>query len=307
MISINYTFLGDESIVKGWGKKGTSSDITIYDRKEPDIVRTWTLAAGFPEKIQPLFQAIQMGEHVVFFVPRLDKFTGEQIIALDTMKKSSGLLAHSYGVDRAQLVSMVKGTVVENYKLVELENLKAEMDALPPITKDGDAVAVIDHSFEVKGVGVVLLGKMAQGKIKTYDSLRLLPDGVDVLVKSIQMHDDTVSEATSPARVGLAVKGIDPGDVERGDVLCASGVMAVSNETTLDYKPNKYFKEDVKEGQTFVVGVGMQMKTAKVISTNPMTLSFMKPVVFGRDDMFVVLRPESQGVRIAGSGQVKRF
>ncbi|MBI4177601.1 MAG: elongation factor Tu [Candidatus Aenigmarchaeota archaeon] len=304
MVSINYTFLGGEAVVREWGKKGTSSDITIYDKKESDVVRTWTLPTGFPDKIQPLFQAIQLGEYVIFYVTKLDKFTGEQIIALDVLGKDKGLLCHSYDVDRSQLSTMIKGTIVEKYKLVEAGDLKKEMESLPAVSKDGDAKVVIDHAFEVKGVGVVLLGKVECGRIKTYDNVKLLPSGKDVMIKSIQMHDDDVKEAAAPARVGLAVKGVNADDVQRGDVLCNSGNVKVSQEIVLDYKQNRYFKEDVKEGQTFVVNVEMQMKTAKIVSLNPMKLQFMKPVAFELGDVAVVLRPESQGVRIAGSGRI---
>ncbi len=305
MISINYTFLGDESAVKEWGKKGTSSDITIYDRKDAGVVKTWTIATAFPDKIQSLFQAVQMGEYVIFYVSKLDKFTGEQIIALDVLNKDKGLLCHSYEVDRNQLLTMIKGTVVEKYKLVEIENLKNEMDSLAAVSKDGEAKVVIDHSFEVKGVGAVLLGKLDRGKIKTYDNIKLLPAGTEVMIKSIQMHDDTVTEASSPARVGLAIKGAEARDVQRGDVLSNSIVTKVSQEIILDYKQNKYFKEDVKENQTFVINIGMQMKTAKIISLAPMKLQFMKPVVFEPGEIAVILRPESQGVRIVGSGAIK--
>ena len=47
MKSINYKLLGDESIAKDFGKKGTATDLTIYDRKEPEIVKTWTVPTGF--------------------------------------------------------------------------------------------------------------------------------------------------------------------------------------------------------------------------------------------------------------------
>ena len=92
MKSINFTLLGDESLAKDFGKKGTSTDITIYDRKEADTLRTWTIPTSFPDKIQPLFQAISMGEYVILHVSKLDKFTGEQIIALDVLGKKTWYL-----------------------------------------------------------------------------------------------------------------------------------------------------------------------------------------------------------------------
>lgn len=304
MKSINYTLLADEQIAKEFGKKGTSTDLTIYDKKESDIVKTWTVPTGFPEKIQPLFQAINMGEYVIFHVTKLDKFTGEQILALDSLKKTQGLLCHSYDVDRNKLLSMIKGTVVEQYKIVELADLKKETESLPPITKDGTVKISIDHCFDVKGVGTVILGKVTQGKVKTYDNLKLLPKNSDVLIKSIQMHDDPVDEAISPARVGLSVKGITPDDVQRGDILCMPDSIPASQEITLDYTQNAFFKGDIAENQMFLVNIGLQIRPAKITSTKPMKLSLGKPAVFEKNDICVVLKPESQTIRIVGSGPI---
>ncbi len=300
--SINYTILGDESIAKDFGKKGTSTDITIYDRKESELVKTWTCPTGFPEKIQPLFQAINMGEYVIFYVTKLDKFIGEQIVALDVLKKTQGLLCHSFEVDRNTLLSMIKGTVVEQYKLVEFENLKKEMETLEPLTNEGKTKISIDHCFDVKGVGTVILGKVVSGTVKTYDNLKLMPKGSDVLIKSIQMHDDPADEGSSFARVGLSVKGIAPDDVQRGDLLCVTDSVKISNEITLDYKPNKFFKAELAENQMFLVNVGLQIKPAKIISLKPLKLSLGKAIAFDKEDICVILKPESQTIRIVGSG-----
>ena len=59
MKSVNFVILGDHSIANDFGKKGTSTDLTLYDKKESDIIRTWITPNGFPEKIQPLFHANQ--------------------------------------------------------------------------------------------------------------------------------------------------------------------------------------------------------------------------------------------------------
>jgi selenocysteine-specific translation elongation factor len=304
MKSINFTLLGDESIAKEFGKKGTTTDITIYDKKDPQFVKTWTLPTGFPEKIQPLFQAINMGEYILFHVTKLDKFTGEQIVALDSLKKNQGLLSHSYDVDRNKLLTMVKGTVVEQYKLVEFTDLKKESELLHPISRDGNVKIVIDHCFDVKGVGTVILGKVVQGKVKTYDNLKLLPEGLDVAVKSIQMHDDTVDQAVCPARVGLSVKGITPDDVQRGDVLCIPDSIETGQEITLDYCQSTFFKADLAENQMFLVNIGMQIRPAKIISLSPFKLSLGKAVVFEKGEICVILKPESQTIRIVGSGKI---
>lgn len=304
MNSINFTFLGDESLVSQFGKKGTATDITIYDSKNSDTIRTWTCPTSFPEKIQSLFQALNMGEYVIFYISKLDRFTGEQIIALDVLNKNNGVLCHSYDVDRNTLLKMIKGTVVENYKLVEIENLKQEMESLPEINKKGKIKIVIDHCFDVTGAGTVALGRVDEGVVKTYDNLKFLPQETDVMIKSIQMHDDTVAEASSPARVGLSVKGVSPEDVQRGDIICSPDSMEVKQEITLDYKQNRYFKEEIRENQTFVVNLGLQIRAGNILSLNPMKLSLVRPVVFDKNMACVILKPESQTMRIVGSGKI---
>ena len=305
MKSINFALLGDESIAKDFGKKGTATDITIYDRKEAEVLRTWTAPSTFSDKIPPLFQALNMAEYVIFYITKLDKFTGEQIVALDILNKTSGLLSHSYDVDRNTLLAMIKGTIVEQYKIVELENLKKEMDLLQPISKEGRLKIAIDHCFDVKGVGTVILGKVTQGKIRAYENLKLMPKGIDVVVKSIQMHDDTVEEAVCPARVGLAVKGIVPDDVQRGDILCIQDTVMVSEEIELDYTANKFFKEKIAENQTFLVNIGLQIRPAKVTSLDPMKLALGKPAAYEKGEVCVILKPESASIRIVGSGKIR--
>ena len=173
-----------------------------------------------------------------------------------------------------------------------------------PIVKDGNVKISIDHCFDVKGVGTVILGKVIQGKVKTYDNLKLLPKGSDVLIKSIQMHDDPVDEAISPARVGLSVKGITPDDVQRGDMLCEPDSAQVAQEITLDYVQNQFFKDKIGENQMFLVNIGLQIRPAKIVSINPMKLSLGKPAVFDKNDICVILKPESQTIRIVGSGTI---
>jgi selenocysteine-specific translation elongation factor len=302
--SINFVILGKQEIASEFGKKGTESDLTLYDRKESDIIKTWVIPNGFPEKIQPLFQAINLAEYVIFYVDKLDKFTGEQIIALDSLKKEKGILSHTFDVDESKLNMMIKGTVVENYTRVEQDKIKEEMDNLEPITNDNSSELLIDHCFDVKGVGTVILGKVTNGTIKQYDNLKLYPAGIDVLIKSIQMHDDPVTESICPARVGLAVKGVKPDDVSRGDVISVEDTVDVKSEIELDFTKNSYFKGDVSENQGCLVNIGLQIKAAKFTSIKPLKLKFEKPVVCKSGEIAIILKPESTTIRILGSGAI---
>jgi len=302
--SINFVVLGKQDIASEFGKKGTESDLTLYDRKESDIIKTWVIPNGFPEKIQPLFQAINLAEYVIFHVDKLDKFTGEQIIALDSLKKEKGILSHTFDVDESKLNMMIKGTVVENYTRVEQDKIKEEMNALEPITNDNPAELLIDHCFDVKGVGTVILGKVSNGTIKQYDNLKLYPHNIDVLIKSIQMHDDPVPESVCPARVGLAVKGAKPDEVGRGDVISVEGAVEIKTEIELDFEKSPFYKSEITENQGCLVNIGLQTKAAKFSSITPLKLVFEKPIVCKKNDVAVILKPESTTIRILGSGKI---
>jgi selenocysteine-specific translation elongation factor len=305
VLSINFVVLGKQDIASEFGKKGTVTDLSLFDRKESDIIKTWVTPSGFPEKIQPLFQAINLAEYVIFHVDKLDKFTGEQIIALDSLKKEKGILSHTFDVDESKLNLMIKGTVVENYVQVDQDKIKEEMDKLEPISNDSPSEMVIDHCFDVKGVGTVILGKVTNGKIKQYDNLKLYPADIDVLIKSIQMHDDPVVESVCPARVGLAVKGAKPDEVSRGDVISAENAVDVKSEIELDFTKNPFFKGEIAENQGCLVSVGLQVKAAKFVSISPLKLKFEKPIICKSGDMAVILKPESTTIRILGSGAIQ--
>jgi len=304
MRSVNFVVLGEQTIANDFGKKGTVTDLTVYDRKESDIIRTWVVPNGFPEKIQPLLQAINIAEYVIFYVASLDRYTGEQIIALDMLNKKNGILSHSYEVDENRLQSMIKGTVLQNYRKIDSPNIKEELIKLPPVSNDGPAQIVIDHSFDVKGVGTVVLGKVLQGTINQYDNLKHLPSGTDVMLKSIQMHDDDVKQAVCPARVGLSLKGIKPDEVGRGDIITSDESFEIKHELEIDFKQSPFYKGEISENQMCLVNIGLQVKAAKFSSISPAKLILDKPVVCRKNEICLLIKPESTSVRVIGSGKI---
>ena len=72
----------------------------------------------------------------------------------------------------------------------------------------------------------------------------------------------------------------------------------------MDYVQNQFFKDKIAENQIFLVNIGLQIRPAKIVSLNPMKLSLGKPAVFDKNDICVILKPESQTIRIVGSGTI---
>lgn len=306
--SINFVVLGDYGLAAELGKKGTSTDITIYDRKTSDTVYTWTAPNTFPDKIQPLLQAVNIAEYAILNVAKLDKFLGEQIVALDMAGLKDGFIMHSYEVDREKLKGLIKNTAAANYQFVDsVDQLKQEIGKLQPKGKEGAVVIPVDHAFDVKGVGTVVLGVVKQGTVKAYDELLIMPAKKSVLVKSVQMHDDPVESSSSPARVGLAIKGVSAADISRGDVICASDAVKVSSGAIqARFEKSPFFKGDLAENQMYMASIGMQIRPVKVKQAGELLeITSEKPIVYQAGQNCVLLKPDSPSIRIIGKGTLQ--
>jgi selenocysteine-specific translation elongation factor len=304
--SLNIAVLGSSEFLDDFGKRGTLSDIVLYDRKLKDRIFTFIAPISFPDKIQTLPQVLNMTDFLVLNITQLDKYLAEQIIAINSLGIRNGFLLHSYDIDEQRLNQMIKGTVLENFKKIEsLEILKNEINSLHSNSIEGDLLMPIDHSFDVKGVGTVLLGGIKQGRIKVYDKLRILPSNKEALIKSIQMHDDPVDESSSPSRVGLAIKGVSPREIERGDIICSGDTMktAVTEVLVTDFLKNKYYNGEITDTQTYFLSVGLQIKPVKILINNSkILLSLEKPIAYYEKQKFLILKPDSKTTRIIAEG-----
>ena len=99
-------------------------------------------------------------------------------------------------------------------------------------TGAGDPVLHVDRSFTIRGAGTVVTGTLWSGSVARGDVLSLLPGGVAVRVRGVQVHDEPLERADAGQRVALNLAGIDRRAVSRGDVLTAPG--AVVPTTVID-------------------------------------------------------------------------
>jgi selenocysteine-specific translation elongation factor len=131
--SINFVILGDDTIVSELGKKGTTTDISIYDKKTSDSIYTFTVPLTFPEKIQSLIQVINMSEYAILNITKIDKYLGEQIVALDSLNFKNGFILHSYDIDEEKIKLLIRNTSVENFKFINsYDELKQELSLVEP-------------------------------------------------------------------------------------------------------------------------------------------------------------------------------
>jgi len=339
--SINFVILGDNAIAGELGKKGTTTDISIYDKKMSDSIYTFTVPLTYPEKLPSLIQAVNMSEYAILNITKIDKDLGEQIIALDSLDFKNGFILHSYEVDKEKIRLLIRNTSIKDFKFVNsLDELKQEFSLIVPknsfysgqktdileskLSENSDTtskIVSIDHAFDVKGVGTVVLGVIKQGIIRVHDQLQVMPADINVTVKSIQMHDTPVEESTPHARVGLALKGIAADKLSRGDLLCSTFTDSNNNNkikvvtdgviVAARFKRNSFFKGQVLENQIYMLAIGLQIKPAKIkrISNDGTDYNLSsieivpeKPIVYFENQIFLLLKLDTSGVRIVGKG-----
>ena len=308
MESINFVCLGQTEFVKELGKKGQSSDVTTYDKKKDDWIMTYVIPSGYPEKIQPLITAVNLAEYSIVNVNKLDRYLGEQIVALDLLHLDKGFLLHSYEVDNENLKSLLKNTVASSFKVEHnIESLKESINSLSSVKRDGPPIIHIDNIFNVKGVGVVILGILKQGSIKVHDELILFPQKESVTIKSIQMHDKNVEESYSPARVGLALTGVSYDEITRGDILSNfNHFTSADQELIMNFDKVPFYKNDLSENHLYLLSIGTQIKPVKIkkLENDKLKIISEKLFSFRARDIAILLNPDSKDIRIVGSGNI---
>jgi selenocysteine-specific translation elongation factor len=309
-MTLTTVILNDPELGRLLGKRGTASDITLYNRKMGEEI--FIFVEPNQEKLGAMLQAISMADAAIVRIDALTPEIGEMLLALDMLGKRQGLVILE-GLVREQVLPVFKGTVAEGYAVVE-RDFNAIISKLRGFSHESKPPThvEVDHAFTVKSVGTVVLGCVKGDRIEKHAKLTLLPQGKEVLVKSIQIQDENVAHAEAGDRVGLALKGVSSDEIERGSVLTPEPEsFSVTREVELDFVMCPYFKGELKAGIKCMLSAGLSYRAAVIkdiyeAGDNKLRLvvETEKPVVLTPGDTVVIARPEVRGLRLAGSGSV---
>lgn len=323
MSNLTVAVLAPPDYSKDLGKKGTASDITFYNLKKGDATVTFIEPTRYPEKLSSLFYAISMSDRVILVVNEISATFGECVLMIQCAGKANGYLILKNYITVDQIAPLIKGTVLEHYEVIEEDMVGIREKMLEISVKQtahqkahegpGKGVVPVDAHFNVKGVGVVVLGSVAQGMIRKHDTLKVLPIDKTAQIRSIQKHDDDADSAIPGDRVGLALKNIESEDLDRGFVL--TNDPAIMHATTVTGKAQlvKYWPAPLKEGMVLYAGHWMQFlptRLEKVVAEGDwrmptITLSMEKDLVYPPNARVVLHYLEGGKLRVVGSMMVE--
>lgn len=297
------------------GKKGTESDLLFWNKKEGATALTAIAPATYPERVVPLLQVASLCDFPILAADALDAAFGETAIALSaTAKKGLFILRNPETADRvrAMVKDRLRGWISLDWSGEEsLRRLRELLPGLaPPRDAGSPCTVVLDHAFAVRGVGTVALGFVRRGILRIHDELRLSPLDKSVLVRSIQRFDEDQTEAPPGSRVGVALKGVEAEEIERGSLLTAdAGVVSDPICLVRPFHRVEFAKDPLEPGiRGYHLQVGLYPRPVVLEAVGPelkATADRPLPLAPGDTAFLAVLRGPG-GLRVLGHGPVTR-
>ncbi len=333
---------GRTSLAKNLGKKGTESDIALYNFVKGEDIYSFVDTIAYPSSLKSLINAINLCDIALVCVPSvgLNSQVGECIVALDLLGNKKGLFAITMS-DRSnptaiselseKIRTISRGTNLEKWESIAvstttfegMETLKEKTFALGEETKKANAAlndlpprVIVDHFFNVTGIGCVALGIMAQGILKIHDSLTVFPTNRPTEIRSIQSNDVDMKTAPAGTRVGLALKGVQSKEFDRGYII--SQKEDISSVFNLKCRLTK-FTSPLGVGDSVHIFAGLQdtpatidhiaiegndAKQAPPGSYCTVALTAQKSIAYSKNDRFLIAQLNNPKQRLVAGCEV---
>ena len=134
----------------------------------------------------------------------------------------------------------IEGTPLEGAPILltaagpEPAGIDAVLDALKALTprsQDTDSPfrLPIDRAFVRRGFGTVITGTTRSGSIQDGAEVVILPEGTRARIRGIQVHGQTVEQASSGQRTAINLAGIERDDLARGLTLALPGTLPLAH------------------------------------------------------------------------------
>lgn len=316
MGNLNVVVAGSKDFAGNVGKKGTVTDMTFYEIKKGTDSITLIEPSKYPEKLSSLFYSVAMAEYAILVVESIDSYLGETIVMIDSLGIDRGWIVLRNYIQAEQLRPLIAGTSLEGYKEIDDDPIRTR-EMLLALACDTERSAgegtcgscPVDSHFNVKGVGTVVLGSVIDGHFRKHDKMRVLPLNREVVLKSIQKHDVDANEGVKGDHVGLALRGIESDELDRGYVLTTDASVKMVRKVEGGAQLVKYWKNPLKEGMVMHLGHWMQMVPCRIqsvsdngdIHTPDLELQLETDLIHKPGDRALMLYLEGGKLRVVGS------
>ncbi|MDL0088696.1 selenocysteine-specific translation elongation factor [Campylobacter gastrosuis] len=184
---------------------------------------------------------------------------------------------------------------------LSINELKNYLFTLKPKKRDESGIFryYIDRAFSIKGIGSVVTGSVLSGSVRSGEKLFNYDLSKEVLVRSVQTHENDVKTAGVSTRVALNLSGVEFSELKKGQLLSKKGFFRGNFEADVILFANVNHNESV----TFCVGAKQGVAKVLILSDEKhkfATLKFNKEMFLCFNEPFVLLKDG----RVVGGGRV---
>ncbi len=318
---------GKTSLASKLGKKGTASDVVLYNQPKKSL--TVIDPIRYPSSMIPPLEFLSITDVPILTLPPkpIDKHTAEMAIVLDQLKSKRPLILRTMKKSVSQpefqqywelarkklnMLSHISASPVLEVDINNGNDISLVRDKILEIGQtfenkafeNESTTVIVDHSFPVKGIGTVILGRVISGQVEKGMKLIAQPLGTNVIVRSIQIQDIDTRIATLGSRVGLAIKGSFSA-IKRGTVLTTgSEQIDVSERVAIREFSKAPFSRDIGELKQAMCVHGLQSFPAELaFEGTKILLRAQKPFVW-LSELPVFLIDPNYPQRLLGIGRL---
>ena len=142
---------------------------------------------------------------------------------------------------------------------------------------------------------------------RSHDEVEELPGRNNAIVRSLQVMDDDVDQATSGDRVGIAFRGLKEGSLGRGSLIVHKGSQAVGSHVSSNGSLSKapFQKRDLSVGDVIHASVDMQFRVGRImeIDGDQLRIEWESPLLVRESggSVVIVVQLDALPMRVIGS------
>jgi elongation factor Tu len=266
--------------------------------------------------------------YIIVFMNKVDMVDDAELLELVELEVRELLSSYDFPGDDTPII---KGSAL---KALESGDPNSEygkkigelMDALdtyipqPKRETEKPFLMPVEDVFSITGRGTVATGRIEKGKIKVGEEVSLIGFNSDkkTVITGVEMFRKLLDDGQAGDNVGLLLRGIDKGDVERGMVLAKPGSITPHAKFNAEvyvltkeeggrhtpffkgYRPQFFFRTtDVTGSVELAEGMEMVMPGDNV----QMTIELITPIAMDEGLRFAI----REGGRTVGAGVVTKI
>jgi len=234
-----------------------------------------------PQTREHVLLAYQVGvPRIIVFLNKCDMVDDPELIDLVESEVRELLKKYNFDGDN---VPVIRGSALKALNAASpddadakpiLDLIKALDDYIPEPVRELDKpfLMPVEDIFSIEGRGTVVTGRVERGKVKLNEEIEIvgLKPTQKKVITGIEMFNKLLDEGLAGDNVGLLVRGLEKGEVERGQVLAKPG--SVTPHTEFDAEIYVLSKEEGGRHTPFFKGYKPQFYIRTTDVTGEVTL-----------------------------------